>query len=89
MFFLYSGNKSNFGVVPPLSMAYANIDGYTSELLAEDMLKKAMAKTLKCDFPHSLHYFLHGKNNYDAYLKLLHMTSANFENSNQNTAYGR
>ena len=93
MFFLYSDNNSGkkikFGVVPPPSMLYADNDGYSSEFLAEDMFKKGMAMTLSSESPPDLHYYLHGTNNSEAYEKLLQMTNANFENSNQNTAYGR
>ena len=87
------GERINFGVVPPPSMYYANNDGYSSEMLSEDMFRKGTIDRMtsgKGSFPPDLHYYKRHKNNplYKA-LKVSNKTDEDMENSNQNTAHGR
>ena len=85
------GEKVDLGVVPPPSLFFTSIEGYSCKKLAEDMFRKGTVKRSdsKGTFPNDLHYYNEFKGNQSLYQKILRMTDEDFESSNENTAYGR
>ena len=69
------GKRINIGIVPPPSMYYANNDGYSFEMLAEDMFQKGMTNRLDSEggIPFDLHYYNYFNNN-ALYQNISHMT---------------